>query len=122
GRSSTSGAREIRRVTVVASLKSRRVYHGDAELPELRRAHGSRRLHHGIRALLRLRERDDVADRFLPGENRRQAIGPERDAAHRRCSEFERVEQEAELRPRFVFRDTEQLEDALLDLLAVDAN
>src|SRR5262249_14705845 len=115
----------MRRVTV-ASLNASgcpvRVYHVDSALPELGRARGRGRLRHRITPLLRLGERDGLADRVVTGKHGRQPIETEGDAAHRRRAELEGVEQEAELRSRLFLPDAEQVEHPLLYGLLVDAD
>ena len=59
--------------------------------------HVARRAGHQIGALLRLGEGDDVAQALGAGEQHRQAVHAQGDAAVRRRAELERVEQEAEL-------------------------
>ena len=63
-----------------------------------------------------LRERNDVANRRLAGQQRDDAIEPERDAAMRRRAELERVDEEAETQLRLLVGDAEQAEELPLDL------
>src|SRR4029077_13363215 len=52
--------------------------------------------------------------------DRADAVEPQRDSSVRRRAEPQRVQEEAEPGPAFLGRDSEQAEDALLDLRAVD--
>jgi hypothetical protein len=84
--------------------------------------HGARRVAHQVRARLRLRERDHVADVVGPREVHHEPVEPERDPAVRRRAVAERLEQEAELRVRLGLAHPEQVEDLLLDVLPVDTD
>src|SRR6266511_616247 len=90
------------------------------QLPELLRVHVPGRAGHEVRALLRLRPGDDVAERLGDGEEHHEPVHAERDAAVRRRAELERVEEEAELRLRVLRRDPHRLEDAGLHLGVVE--
>ena len=68
------------------------------QLPELLGVHRGGRVGQRAGALLRLRERDDVADATpRPARMRDEPVQAEGDAAVRRRAELERLEQEAEL-------------------------
>ena len=57
-----------------------------------------------------------------PGQEHRQAVHPNRDPPVRRRAEAERVEEEAELRPRLLVRDPERAEDLRLHRGVVEAD
>src|SRR5258708_6498982 len=86
----------------------------DAEVGQLRVGHRRRRPGHRIGARLRLREGNDLADVLLAGEDRREAVDAEREAAVRRGAVAERSEEEPEATVGFLLVDTEQVEDPLL--------
>src|SRR5699024_652334 len=67
-----------------------------------------------IEAVAGLGERDDLADRVLPREQRHDPVPAEGDAAMGRGAELERLEQEAELLLRLLLADPHQAEDALM--------
>ena len=69
---------------------------------------------------LRLRERDHVAQRLGAGHQHDEAVEADRDAAVRRRAVLQRVEQEAELRARFLGVDLERAEHLALHVLAMD--
>ena len=63
----------------------------------------------------RLRKRDDVAQRVRAGQQHRDAVEAERNAAVRRCAGRECLEQEAESTLLVSVGNAEQTEDRLLD-------
>src|SRR3954471_23793343 len=69
-----------------------------------------------------LRERDHLADRVGPRQERRDPVPAEGDAAVWRGAEGEGVEQEAELLLCLLLADAHDREDPLLDVLAVDTD
>ena len=69
-----------------------------------------------------LRERDDLADRVLAGQQRGDAIPAERDTAVRRRAEGEGVQQESELLLGLVVIDAHHREHPLLDVATVDTD
>ena len=71
---------------------------------------------------LRLREGDDVADGVRFAHHRDDAVETEGEAAVRRSTELEGVEQEAELLTGFFRTDLEGFEDLFLDFFAVDTD
>lgn len=71
---------------------------------------------------LRFREGHDVADGFGARHQHDEAVKAEGDAAVRRAAVFERAQQEAEFFLGFGFADAEAFEDALLHVVAVDAD
>src|SRR6185295_2681851 len=77
------------------------------ELTQLLRVDRRRRSGHQIERVRRLRERDDLPDGRLAGQDRHQAVEAERDAAMRRRPVLERVEEEAEPQPGVVLADPE---------------
>src|SRR5262249_26577339 len=77
---------------------------------------------HEVSALLRLGERDYVAQALRVAHEERDAVHSERDAAMRRRAVGERFEQEAEFVARFVFADTERAKHLLLHLGVVQPN
>src|SRR5262245_11344644 len=101
-------------------LRLRRLAQPDVELPQLPLVDRRGRLRQQVLRALRLRERDDVADRLGSGYQRGEAIETERDPAVRRRAVPEGVEPECELLPRLRLADRERPEDLLLDLGAVD--
>ena len=94
----------------------------DVQLAQLRVVDRRRRAGHQIDGLRRLRERDDLANRRLAAQQRDDAIEAERDAAVRRRAVLERVEEEAEARPRVLVGDAEQAEDVPLHVGAMDSD
>src|SRR5699024_6575486 len=64
----------------------------------------------------------DFADRVDTGQQGHDAVPAEGDAAVRGRAELEGLEQEAELLRRLLFGDAHDLEHALLDVPAVDAD
>ena len=91
------------------------------ELAKLALVDRRRRLRQQILRALRLRERDHVANGLGAGQQRAHPVQAERDPAVRRRAVAERLEQEAELRPRLVGAEPENVEDPLLRLRPVDA-
>ncbi len=77
---------------------------------------------HQLGRLLRLGERDHVAQRVGAGQEHGEAVQAERDAAVRRRAVAQRLEQEAEAALRLVVRDAEQVEHLGLHVRAVDAD
>ena len=71
---------------------------------------------------LRLREGDDVTDGVRFAHHRDDAVETEGEAAVRRSTELEGVEQEAELLTGFFRTDLEGFEDLFLDFFAVDTD
>src|SRR6476620_1109125 len=69
-----------------------------------------------------LRERDDLADGVLTGQQRSDAIPAERDTAVRRRAKGEGVQQESELVLGFVVIDAHHREHPFLDLATVDTD
>src|SRR5436309_1026298 len=107
GSRSTSGASEMRRVIVVASLNSwvpsPSLSLGwqielDVQLLEALRRHRRRRLHQEILRLLVHRERDHLADVALAGNEHDDSIDARRRAPVGRRAEPERVQHPAEAR------------------------
>src|SRR5215207_10262234 len=101
---------------------ARRSGHLDAQLGQLRAIDGRRRAGQRIRPAGRLRERDHVADRVAPREQRDDPVEAEGEPAVRRRAEAQRVEQEAEARVRLLLGDPEHVEHLPLDLRPVDTD
>ena len=80
------------------------------------------RLRHQVGSGRRLRKRDDVAQRRRARGDRADAVEPQGDAAVRRRAVPERVEEESEALAPLLGRDPEHAEDALLEVVAVDAD
>src|SRR4051795_2212913 len=103
-------------------LVRRRRDDADAELAQLlvvdpRGGAGER-----VAAARGLRERDDLADRVAPAEQRHDAVDAHRDAAVRGRAVAQRVEQEAEAAVGVLLAQPDDLEDLALDLGRVDAD
>src|SRR5262245_54810354 len=98
------------------------LHDADAELPELMRIDRGGGVGERARALLRLGEGDDLADRLLADQVGREAIETERDPTHGRRAELERIEQKAEARARLVLADADQPEQPFLQGGLVDAD
>ncbi len=81
-----------------------------------------RRLGERVDTAARLRERDHLPDRRLAGEQRGDAVPPERDATVWRGAVGEGVEEEAELLLRLGVVDAHDREHPLLHVAAVDAD
>src|SRR5690242_10487157 len=79
------------------SLSGLRYSHANVQLAQLQLAGLGRRIRHRIRRRLRLREGDHLADAVGTGHQHRQAVQAERNAAVRRRTELERIQQEAKL-------------------------
>src|SRR6476660_3441356 len=94
--------------------------HGDSELFQMPRIGLARRSRHRVDARLVLRERDRVAEVLLAGEDHEHPVDAESDAAVRRRSHAERVEQEAELRFLLLAADPEQVEHTGLEVRLVN--
>ena len=92
------------------------------QFAQLFRADRRRRVGHQVDGLSRFRKRDDLANRVLAAQNRNQPIEAEGDAAVRRRTVLERVEEKPESRLRFFVRDLQQLEDEALQRLVVDSD
>src|SRR4026208_79976 len=75
-----------------------------------------------VRARLRLRERDHLANVLLPCEDGGEAVDAEREPRVGWGTEPERVQEEAEAGRRLLGIDAQQGEDPLLDVEAVDPN
>lgn len=69
-----------------------------------------RRLRHLVDGALRLRERDDVADRLAVEHEHDEAVKPVRNARMRRRAVFERIQQESEFFLCVFFRNADRLE------------
>src|SRR5207248_5102808 len=93
---------------------------GEAELLELGFGDGGRGVREGVRARLGLREGDHLPDVLFAGQDRDQPIHAERESGVRRRAVAERVEQEAESLLRGFGVDTDQREDPLLHVAAID--
>src|SRR6185295_5491549 len=91
-----------------ASARGLRVAQPDVQLAQLLLVDRARRVREQVLRTLRLRERDDVAQRFGAGHQHDEAVEADRDAAVRRRAVLQRVEQEAELRLRLVGADLER--------------
>ncbi len=106
----------------VSASRARRVGQRDAQaqLVELRRL-DARCVHQQVLTALRLRERDHVAQALGAGEQHRDAVEAEGEAAVRRRAGVERVQHEAEARLHVALRVAEQLEDLALHVAAVIA-
>src|SRR6476646_3062698 len=94
--------------------------HGDSELFQMPRIGLARRSRHRVDTRLVLRERDRVAEVLLAGEDHKHPVDAESDAAVRRRSHAERVQQEAELRLLILAADAEEVEDTGLDVRLVN--
>src|SRR4030095_3107885 len=90
------------------------------ELTQLFRIDRRRRPSHEIHCVCGLRERDNLTNRRLAAEEGDDTVEPERDSAVGRRPVLERLEEETEPLPRFLFSDPEGAEDARLDRRAVD--
>ena len=77
---------------------------------------------HQIVGALGLREGDDVADRLGLRREHRDPVHAEGDAAVGRRAVAEAVEEEAELLPRLLVADADDVEDPLLDGGVVQAD
>ena len=92
------------------------------ELLQVRLGHRRRRALEERARRGRLGEGDHVAQRGRAGEQHRDAVESERDAAVRRCARAQRLEQEAEPQLRRGVVDAEQREDARLQRGIADAD
>src|SRR5205823_2558297 len=99
-----------------------RSLNGHPELAQLLRVERCGCAREQVGAAGRLRERDHVADVVEAGHERDHAVESERDPAVGRGAVAEGVEQEAEPLARLVGRYPERVEDALLNLAAVDTD
>jgi hypothetical protein len=73
---------------------------GQLQFTHLLLTHRSRRIHHQVDRLRRLRERNHLAQALRPGQDHRNAVEPERDAAVRWRAVLQRVQEESEARLR----------------------
>src|SRR3954465_538380 len=94
----------------------------DTQVAQLTRFDGRGSAGHQVGCGGRLRERHDVADRFLASQQSDDAIEAEGDPAVWRRAVVERLEQEPEALPGLVLRQADRVEDLLLDLGRVDTN
>ena len=92
------------------------------ELAQLGVVDRARRLGEQTGGFLRFRKGDDVTDALLFGEQHDEAVETDGEAAVRRSTEFEGVEEEPELFMRLFLFNAEELEDLLLDILLVDTD
>ena len=98
------------------------VAQADVELAQLLFVDRSRSVRQQALGALRLREGDDVTDGVRFAHHRDDAVETEGEAAVRRSTELEGVEQEAELLTGFFRTDLEGFEDLFLDFFAVDTD
>src|SRR5690349_22735263 len=99
-----------------------RISQAYVELAQLLLVDRRRRVHEQILGALRLRESDDVADRFGARHHGDDAVQAEGDAAVRGRAVLERLQQEPELLLRLLGTDRKGPEHLRLHLLAVDAH
>src|SRR5262249_48695787 len=114
-----SGRRSSRRPPSSARLWRNDFY---VELFQQRWVRGAGRAEHQVLMALRLRKRHHVADVLGAEDGHHQPVDPGRDASVWRHSVLERVEQVAELSADLIAAETQDLEDALLQLTVVDAD
>src|SRR5665213_123167 len=117
GRIRTARGATARWAAAVASSNS-----VNASLFALLRGDGRRRAGERVAARCRLRKCDHLADRLGAGQHREHTVPPKGDTTVWRRSKRERIEQEAELRLGFVFRQADHVEYPLLHLAAVDSD
>src|SRR5579863_2480626 len=94
----------------------------NSEQIKLIRVYIRRSVGHQVLRLGRLREGDHFADRLLASEQRYDAIDAEGDAAMRRRSVGQRIEEEAEAAAPLLLAEAQHLEYAILQLLLVDSD
>src|SRR5436305_6438407 len=92
----------------------------DSELAQSFLRRRRRRARQRIGSTRRLRERDDLAESRLAGEERDEALDAEREPAVRRRAHLQRLEEPAELGLRVLVGHAHRAKDALLNLLPMD--
>src|SRR3954468_3068469 len=92
----------------------------DSELAQSFLRRRRRRARQGIGSTRSLRERDDLAEGRLAGEERDEALDAEREPAVRRSAHLQRLEEPAELGLRLLVRHAHRAKDTLLNLLPVN--
>src|SRR4051812_22641761 len=92
------------------------------QLAQLFRVHRGGRPSHEIGGIRGLRERDYLANRGLAAEDRDHTVEPEGDAPVRRRAVFERLQEEAEPRPRLLLRNAEPAKDPRLQRRVVNTD
>src|SRR5690606_7922076 len=92
------------------------------QLAQLSVAHFTRRLSHHTCCGLSCREGNHFTDRLSAGHQHNQTIQTESQTTVRRCTELQRVEQEAEFFALFFFRNTQRTEYFLLHILIVNTD
>src|SRR5262245_42007472 len=105
-----------------SSRLSFRIPQTDVQLAQLLLGRRRRRAGEQVLPALRLGESDNIPDGVDAGHQRHEAVEAERDAAVRRRSVLERVEEEAELGALLLARDLHRAEHLLLHFVAVDAH
>src|SRR5262252_470359 len=122
GRAANLSSAARRRAAGVMAGGGRSFLERDVQLVELLLRHRTRRLRHQVGALLRLRERDHVAQRIGAAQEHGQPIDAGCDAAVGRGAVLERLQQEPELRLRVLVAEAERAKHARLDVGAVDTD
>src|SRR5215467_14135190 len=92
----------------------------DAQLVELGGVDFGGRFGHEVLGSGGLAEGDDLANRFFTGQKHHDSVDAQRDAAVRRGSVGERIQEEAEAFAQLLLAEAESLEKTFLDVLTVD--
>ena len=89
---------------------------------ELRLIRRAGRADHEIHATLRLGERNDIANVVGAHDVHDESIESERNVAVRWCAVLQCIKKEAELHRGFFFRETDEIEHAILHIRVVNAD